>query len=166
MSLTELNHSGDAKVRQWLTQCCTAEAWVDGLLARRPFADRAELVAAADEVWAVLGEADYLEAFDGHPQIGDVDSLKARYANTKQLAAGEQAAVGEAPDEVIARLAEGNRAYADKFGFIFIVCATGKSAGEMLALLEARLPNSREQELVNAAEEQRKIFQIRLEKLL
>ena len=84
----------------------------------------------------------------------------------RQLAAGEQSGVDVASDEIIQRLAEGNSKYQDKFGFIFIVCASGKSAGEMLDLLEARLPNDRATELLNAAEEQRKIFNIRLNQLL
>jgi 2-oxo-4-hydroxy-4-carboxy-5-ureidoimidazoline decarboxylase len=95
-----------------------------------------------------------------------VSSLKARYANTKKLAAGEQASVATAGDGVIAALADANTQYEEKFGFIFIVCAAGKSALQMLNLLQARLPNSRDEELANAAEEQRKIFQLRLEKLL
>ena len=113
-----------------------------------------------------MTEADYLQAFEGHPKIGDITSLKAKYANTKELASGEQSAVDEASDEVLERLAQGNDTYQEKFGFIFLVCATGKSAAEMLALLEMRLPNDRATELINAAEEQRKIFHIRLGKML
>ncbi|MEQ8802229.1 MAG: 2-oxo-4-hydroxy-4-carboxy-5-ureidoimidazoline decarboxylase, partial [Haliea sp.] len=113
-----------------------------------------------------LGEADLLEAFEGHPKIGDVNSLKAKYSSTKALAAGEQSSVDEAGDAIIEALARGNSEYEEKFGFIFIVCATGKSAREMSGLLQARLPNDRATELANAAGEQRKIFQIRLSKLL
>lgn len=166
MSLAVFNGAATEEASHMLRQCCSCDAWIDTLLTMRPFADEAALHASADTVWAGLAEEDYLQAFDGHPKIGDVNSLKAKYADTKQLAAGEQSSVEQASDELIAQLAEGNRLYEEKFGFIFIVCATGKSAGEMLALLEARLPNSREQELGNAAEEQRKIFHIRLEKLL
>ena len=166
MSLESLNSAAPEDASHLLRQCCTAEAWITALVAQRPFVDEAALRGAADSVWAGLGEADYLQAFDGHPKIGDVSSLKAKYADTKQLAAGEQSSVEQASDEVIAELAEGNQRYEEKFGFIFIVCATGKSAREMLELLKARLPNSREEELANAAEEQRKIFHIRLEKLL
>ncbi|AQA17712.1 OHCU decarboxylase [Halioglobus japonicus] len=166
MSLHALNNASREDAEHLLRQCCTSEAWIAGVLAARPFASPAELIATVDRVWGQLAEEDYLQAFDGHPKIGDVNSLKAKYANTKALAAGEQASVAQANDDVIAALAEGNRDYEHKFGFIFIVCATGKSASEMLNLLQARLPNPREQELANAAEEQRKIFHLRLEKLL
>ena len=149
-----------------LLQCCTSEAWIAGLLKLRPFSSPEAVHHAANKAWQGLQEEDYLQSFDGHPKIGDVDSLKAKYADTKALAAGEQASVDSASDQLIAALAAGNTAYEKKFGFIFIVCASGKTANEMLALLEARLPNSRAQELKNAAEQQRKIFHLRLEKLL
>ena len=92
--------------------------------------------------------------------------MRAKYANTKELAGNEQGLVKEANDAVLEVLAQGNSDYEAKFGFIFIVCATGKSAKQMSDLLQARLPNSRAQELVNAAEEQRKIFQLRIDKAL
>ncbi|GHD25547.1 2-oxo-4-hydroxy-4-carboxy-5-ureidoimidazoline decarboxylase [Parahalioglobus pacificus] len=166
MNVATLNQASQQEAAQLLRQCCTSEKWISRLLQARPFADAQGLAAAADKAWRDLAEIDYLEAFDGHPKIGDVNSLKAKYANTKALAGGEQSAVDTASDEVLAALAEGNRAYDDKFGFIFIVFATGKSAAEMLELLQARLPNDRDTEMRNAAEEQRKIFQLRLETLL
>ncbi len=136
------------------------------MVSARPFSSDEHCTTQADAIWSELSEGDFLQAFEGHPKIGDVNSLKAKYADTKALAAGEQSSVDEADDSVIQALAEGNARYDQRYGFIFIVCATGKSATEMLALLEARLHNSREDELVNAAEEQRKIFQLRLKKLL
>ena len=132
----------------------------------RPFTHQQAFTAFADQAWQSLAERDYLEAFDGHPKIGDVNSLRAKYANTKALASGEQSSVNQASEQVLNDLSKGNDEYQHKFGFIFIVCATGKSAAQMLALLKARIPNNRSSELVNAAEEQRKIFQIRLKKLL
>ena len=165
MTYEELNKASQEDAGKVLRQCCTSDKWIAGLLARRPFAESSELSSAADEVWSELAEEDFLQAFDGHPKIGDVGSLKEKYANTKALAAGEQSSMETADDLVIAALAQGNEDYQRKFGFIFIVCATGKSAGEMLALLLERLPNTRDEELLNAAEEQRKIFQLRLEKL-
>ena len=166
MSLLALNTADTAAGTKMLLQCCTSEAWIAGLLKLRPFASPEALHHAADKAWQGLQEKDYLQSFDGHPKIGDVDSLKAKYANTKALAAGEQASVDSASDQLITALAKGNAAYEKEFGFIFIVCASGKSASGMLALLEARLPNSRKQELQNAAEQQRQIFHLRLEKLL
>ncbi|MFK8048964.1 MAG: 2-oxo-4-hydroxy-4-carboxy-5-ureidoimidazoline decarboxylase [Halioglobus sp.] len=166
MGIDTVNGMDEHSASHCFRQCCTSQAWIARMVASRPFSSAGAMTTAANEHWLDLEEEDYLEAFDGHPKIGDVNSLKARYANTKELAAGEQSLVNVASDETIEALSERNRAYEEKFGFIFIVCATGKSAEEMLALLEERLPNSRQQELVNAAEEQRKIFQIRLEKLL
>jgi 2-oxo-4-hydroxy-4-carboxy-5-ureidoimidazoline decarboxylase len=166
MSLQTVNEASAGQARHMFLQCCTSEQWIERMVASRPHASVEELRSQADAHWRELGEADYLEAFDGHPKIGDVSSLKAKYANTKELAAGEQSGMNIAADEVIAALAAGNRSYEDKFGFIFIVCATGKSAQEMFELLQARLPNDRDVELQNAAEEQRKIFHIRLSQLL
>jgi 2-oxo-4-hydroxy-4-carboxy-5-ureidoimidazoline decarboxylase len=166
VTLQVLNQAETEQAAQLLQQCCTSDSWIARMLEQRPFADADALHSAADAAWQHLEETDYLQGFAGHPKIGDVNSLKAKYADTKQLAAGEQASVNSANETVISALAAGNAAYEKKFGFIFIVCATGKSAGEMLALLQERLRNSREQELANAAEEQRKIFHLRLEKLL
>jgi 2-oxo-4-hydroxy-4-carboxy-5-ureidoimidazoline decarboxylase len=166
MSLDGINQASPADAAQLFRQCCTSGHWIERMVATRPYASADALRQQADSHWHDMAEADYLEAFDGHPKIGDVGSLKAKYANTKALAAGEQSGVNVATDEVIRRLAAGNRQYEEKFGFIFIVCATGKSAEEMTNLLEARLPNERQVELENAAEEQRKIFHIRLNQLM
>jgi len=166
MHLAQLNSLTDEQATQCFMQCCTSSAWVSAMVQSRPFVDKNDLVEKADLAWQDLTETDYLEAFDGHPQIGNVDTLRAKYANTKALASGEQSSVSEASEQVIAALAKGNADYLKKFGFIFIVCATGKSAEQMLALLAARLPNDKTTEFVNAAEEQRKIFHLRLEKLL
>ena len=166
MSLDSLNKARAEQAAHMFLQCCTSKAWIDRMVNGRPYANADALGAAADSNWQGLVEADYLEAFDGHPKIGDVSSLKEKYANTKELAAGEQSSVNSASEQEIEKLAQGNSDYEQKFGFIFIVCATGKSAGEMSALLQARLPNDRATELKNAAEEQRKIFHIRLEKIL
>lgn len=120
------------------------------------------MLAAAREEWFALSESDWLEAFSHHPKIGDRASLAARFPATHDLSAREQASVGSAHANVIDALAEGNEAYLERFGFIFIVCATGKSAEEMLQLLRDRLPNDRATELRNAAEEQAKITALRL----
>lgn len=166
MTLDELNLLGGQQAFEAFMQCCTATGWVNKMVAARPFADKAVLMAKADAIWDELTESDFFEAFDGHPKIGDLSSLRAKYANTKALASGEQGAVNDADEATLKALAQGNDDYLEKFGFIFIVCATGKSAEQMLALLRQRLPNERRIELGIAAEEQRKIFHIRLEKLL
>jgi 2-oxo-4-hydroxy-4-carboxy-5-ureidoimidazoline decarboxylase len=166
MNLTQLNSLPFDEAKQSFMQCCTSNAWVDAMVQARPFADKQSLVKQADIAWQGLTEHDYLEAFEGHPQIGNVDTLRAKYVNTKALASGEQSSVNDATEQVLAALAQGNADYLAKFGFIFIVCATGKSAEQMLALLQARLPNDQATELLNAAQEQQKIFHLRLEKLL
>ena len=166
MTLEEFNRLPLAVATTALTQCCAAQAWVQAMTSARPYANLQQLLKTADHIWEGMDETNLLEAFSAHPQIGNVVSLLEKYASTKAMAAGEQSAITTASKTTLEALAQANRTYHEKFGFIFIVCATGKSAQEMLDLLYARLPNSREQELINAAEEQRKITAIRLQKLL
>lgn len=158
----ELDAAADADARAILTRACGSARWVDRMMARRPFGNDARLLRTARIEWFGLTETDWLEAFSHHPPIGDRASLAARFPATHQLSAKEQAGVGRADDAVLSALAEANAAYLDRFGFIFVVCATGKTAEEMLALLRARLPNNRATELRNAAEEQATITALRL----
>lgn len=161
-----LNAASETEARQMLRRCCGASRWVDGMLARRPYASDDEVMAAADEVWAGVEEPDVLEAFGHHPEIGaSLDALREKFASTATWSAGEQSSVAAADEGTLVRLRDGNVRYRAKFGFIFIVCATGKSAQQMLALLEARLPNARDDELRIAAGEQGKITRLRLGKL-
>ncbi|MDO3721213.1 2-oxo-4-hydroxy-4-carboxy-5-ureidoimidazoline decarboxylase [Marinobacter sp. chi1] len=166
MSLKELNLAPHEQAYDLFQSCCAAPGWIQGMIDGRPYANRDDMIDHCLSLWPTLSEADWLAAFEAHPKIGDVNSLRAKYANTKALASGEQAGAKSAPDEILARLKTGNDQYLEKFGFIFIVCATGKSAMEMLTLLEARLPNTRQEELKNAAKEQAKITELRLEKLV
>ena len=153
------------EARELLRGCCGATAWVERMTARRPFGSHEGLLRAARDEWFALGPGDWLEAFSHHPKIGDRESLRQRFARTAHLSEREQSGVEGAPEDVLTALAEGNRAYEAKFGFIFIVCATGKSAAEMLQLLRDRLPNPPDVELRVAAEEQAKITELRLLKL-
>ncbi|WP_323750229.1 2-oxo-4-hydroxy-4-carboxy-5-ureidoimidazoline decarboxylase [Marinobacter sp.] len=162
-ALNVLNHE-EAEAR--FRDCCAANPWVQGMLDARPYASSEALFTRSHALWPELTEQDWLDAFEAHPKIGDVDSLRAKYASTKAMASGEQAGASTASEDVLQRIKTGNEAYLAKFGFIFIVCASGKSASEMLELLEARLPNSRAEELENAAREQARITELRLEKLL
>ena len=150
------------EARAILLRACGSTRWVDRMLARRPFGRDAKLLSAARVEWFGLTEPDWLEAFSHHPRIGDRASLEARFPATHDLSSKEQAGVAAARDEVINALAEANESYFDRFGFIFIVCATGKSAEEMLGLLRDRLNNDRASELRIAAEEQSKITALRL----
>jgi 2-oxo-4-hydroxy-4-carboxy-5-ureidoimidazoline decarboxylase len=158
----DLDTAAPDLARTILLRACGSTAWVDRMMARRPFGSQGTLLSAARREWFALSEHDWLEAFSHHPKIGDRAALAARFPATHDLSAHEQSAVGLAPDAVLNALADANEAYLDRFGFIFIVCATGKSAEQMLALLRARLPNDRATELRNAAEEQSKITALRL----
>lgn len=125
------------------------------------------MLKAAEETWWQLREHDWLEAFTAHPKIGDVSSLRAKFKGKREesLASVEQSGVAGADDAVLHELAQGNTDYEKRFGYIFIVCATGKTAEQMLEILKTRINNDPQQELKIAADEQRKITQIRLEKL-
>ena len=149
--------------REILTRACGSSRWVERMLARRPFGRDAKLLSAARVEWFGLTEVDWLEAFAHHPRIGDRASLAARFPATHDLSSKEQAAVGAAHADVLSELADGNEKYFERFGFIFIVCATGKTAPEMLQLLRDRLSNDRASELRIAAEEQARITALRLQ---
>ena len=147
-------------------RCCGSTRWAQEMTATRPFVDDEMLFTKADEIWLRMEREDILEAFSHHPQIGaSKASLRAKFQHTHTWSAQEQSGVSQAKEEVLERLVVGNKAYLARFGYIFIVCATGKSAAEMCSLLEQRLPNAVDTELRIAAGEQAKITRIRLEKL-
>jgi OHCU decarboxylase len=170
-ALERLNGLSAAEAHAELLACCGASVWAREMVARRPFGGSAELFAAADEIWSSLGRDGWLEAFASHPQIGEkrgekqIESEAGRQLSNR-WSAEEQSGTKRNPAEVMTKLAEGNRVYRQRFGYIFIVCATGKTASEMLAILERRLQNDPSAELPIAAEEQRRITRLRLEKLL
>lgn len=166
MEIASLNTLDAVQAEAAFFLCCGAHRWAHALTAARPFADRTALLAAAELAWPALTGDDWREAFTHHPQIGDIESLRTRFADTREWAGGEQSGSQTASEETLRALAAGNTAYAEKFGYIFIVCATGKSAAEMLNVLQSRLPNLPNVELLLAAEEQKKITRLRLEKLL
>lgn len=155
----------DAEATAALTTCCGASAWVKHMLAARPFQTAAGLVSAAERAFDALTPEDWLEAFRAHPRIGGKKPAGAATAASRALSSKEQAGVMDAADPVKQALADKNEQYFAKHGFIFIVKATGKTAEEMLALLEERLHNDTAAELVNAATEQRKITALRIDKL-
>ena len=149
-----------------LLRCCGSRNWARQMTNARPFGNFAELVDKADSIWRSLSEQDWLEAFGAHPKIGEKKAAVAQSEQAQTWSAQEQSGTQEAAAETTAALTEGNREYERCFGFIFIVCATGKTSEEMLAILRGRLRNDPETELRVAAEEQRKITRLRLEKLL
>jgi 2-oxo-4-hydroxy-4-carboxy-5-ureidoimidazoline decarboxylase len=146
-------------------RCCGSSRWADAMARARPFKDISGVYAEAAWLWKQTGPEDWREAFTHHPRIGDVSQLRAKFAATANWSSQEQGGVSGADEAVLQGLAEGNAEYEKRFGFIFLVCATGKSAAEMLGLLRARLDNAPDEELRIAAEEQAKITRIRLEKL-
>ena len=164
--LDQLNSLPAEKARAELVKCCGSKRWASALAEKRPFANLAELFAAADRIWWSLGRRDCLEAFRAHPKIGAKKATTARSIEARRWSAEEQSGTSCASPETIVALAQANRDYERRFGFIFIVCATGKSVEEMLGILKERLQNDPETELRIAAEEQRKITRLRLEKLL
>jgi 2-oxo-4-hydroxy-4-carboxy-5-ureidoimidazoline decarboxylase len=152
--------------RDVLARCCGSRRWVDGMLERRPFGSGQAMHAAARAVWARLGPADHLEAFACHPVIGaDLADLRARFRTTHAWSSEEQSGVADADEATLRDLQRANQAYRERFGYIFIVCASGKSAREMLDALRVRLANDPATETVVAAAEQANITALRLEKL-
>lgn len=141
-----------------LLACCGSRAWVKGMLRGRPYADAAALFAAASREWWALGREDWLEAFAAHPRIG-AGALDAREST-------EQAGMRQATDRVRRALAEGNEAYERRFGYVYLVCATGRSAADMAQDLVRRLCHDPATELRVAASEQARITRLRLERLL
>lgn len=164
--LAWLNELDRDEARKELLKCCGARRWVEAVEQNRPYRDFDELTARANEVWWSLAENDWLEAFRSHPKIGEKKTAQPLAAQSQQWSAQEQRGVQDATPDAVDKLAELNREYEEKFGFIFIVCATGKSSGEILALLEERLQNERAAELPIAAAEQARITELRLRKLL
>lgn len=166
MTIAELNGLDLFSIREALGKCCGARAWIEKMLVVFPVADKAGLLEEAEKAWYACGEEDWRKAFEHHPRIGELDALKKKFVPTGQWAAGEQSGMSGASEKELEALAAGNKAYEERFGYIFIVCATGKSAGEMLNLLQGRLGNDPGEEINIAMGEQNKITRIRLEKLL
>lgn len=167
MTLDALNLLSSKELQKELSKCCGSSLWVKMMSDQTPYASKESLIMLADQFWyRFCTKADWLEAFQHHPEIGDISSLQKKFASTSNWAGQEQSGVNTAKKEVLERLSKGNKDYKQKFGFIFIVCATGKSALQMLELLEARLPNNSDFEIKIAMEEQAKITKIRLDKLL
>lgn len=164
--LDRLNTLPPEEAERELLSCCASRAWVRRMAEARPFRDADAMLEKADEAWWSLGEEDWREAFRGHPRIGEREAEGGQGAREQAWSAGEQAGMRAAADETRRAMAEGNRAYEERFGHIYLVCATGRGADEMLALLHARLGNDPAAEIRVAAAEQAKITRLRLEKLL
>lgn len=157
--LGRLNAAPPAAALKLLGEVCASRAWIDAVASRRPYRDTDELFAASDLAMAGLTDADLDEAMAGHAVIG---KPRAGDATSER----EQAGVRGAGDDLLAELADANREYFERFGHVFLICATGKGAAEMLAALRGRIGNDAATERAIAREELRKINRIRLEKLV
>ncbi|WP_127556133.1 2-oxo-4-hydroxy-4-carboxy-5-ureidoimidazoline decarboxylase [Saccharospirillum alexandrii] len=163
MTLDELNNASPQERADFFHSQCAAVRWVERMTQSAPFASKEAVLSAARDHWATMNERDWREAFDGHPMIGNMDSLRAKYQSSRGHSSQEQSGVDGASDETLQALADENQAYLDRHGFIFIVFASGKSADQMLDQLRARINNSTEQELKLAAAQQLKITLLRLD---
>jgi len=164
--LAWLNSLTTEEAARELRQCCGSTRWAEQMSNDRPYSTLESLITNADRVWWLLTPADWLEAFRSHPKIGEKKPGDKVSVQSQQWSGQEQSGVSSAPQDTVNSLAELNRAYEEKFGFIFIICATGKTSDEMLAALKERLANDSETELKLAAAEQAKITELRLKKLL
>jgi OHCU decarboxylase len=165
-ALENLNSLTADEARQEFLKCCGSQSWALRMVDQRPFASVDELLSKADGIWWSLETADWLKAFHSHPKIGERKAAEKAAAQSRVWSEAEQAGIRSAAQETKQALVEGNREYEERFNFIFIVCATGKTADQMLAILRERLSNDRDKELQIAADEQRKITRLRLKKLV
>ena len=165
-SLERLNALPEREAEAELLKCCGSALWARRMAGERPFHDLQSLLAKADAVWWALDAEDWLEAFSRHPKIGEKEAARTQAEAAREWSQQEQAGTNEADEETKLALAAANREYERKFGYIYIICATGKTANQMLSILKERLQNEADKELRVAAEEQRRITHLRLQKLL
>lgn len=165
-ALERLNSQSEDLTRTELLKCCGSRGFINRLLEQRPFSDLEDLLAKAEATWWSLDEAEWLQAFRSHPKIGERKAAEKTSIAAERWSEQEQSGVRNAGAATLELLADLNQEYEAKFGYIFIVCATGKSSEEMISLLRQRLLNAPEAELRVAAAEQQKITQLRLKKLL
>jgi 5-hydroxyisourate hydrolase/2-oxo-4-hydroxy-4-carboxy-5-ureidoimidazoline decarboxylase len=167
ITLRQLNSLSEQEAFAQLEQCCVSKTWVNQMLTSRPFSSENELIKKAASIWYnACSVKDFKDAFTGHPKIGNVESLKEKFAHTAEWAGNEQSRVTGANIETIEALTKANELYEDKFGYIFIVSASGKSAETILAIINSRLNNKGDDEIYVAMNEQHKITVIRLVKLI
>ncbi len=164
--LARWNELTEPEAAQKILPCCGAPRWAHAMARLRPFDDTESLLARSEDVWMQLDPEDWNEAFASHPRIGEKKAPSSATAQSAAWSSGEQSGVERAGANVQEQLKRGNAEYERRFGRIYIVCATGKTAEEMLAILGRRLENDDAEELREAAEQQRQITQLRLRKWL
>ena len=165
MRLEEFNNLIAKEAKHELFKCCGSTHWVENVIKYLPFISLESLKAISDNVWWDCKKEDWLEAFSQHPKIGQ-KAMEKKFEATKSWAENEQSGTQNADEQLLQELIQANSNYENKFGYIFIVCATGKTAQEMLELLNERLNNDAEKELNIAAREQNKITHLRIDKLI
>jgi len=165
-ALARWNRLSAEEAENEIVACCGSRVWARRMANRRPIADEALLLRASDEVWCSLSEQDWKEAFESHPRVGESQPPEAATRRAAMWSANEQRQISSESDSVKAALAAGNQEYERRFGRIFIVCATGKTGAEILAILRDRLHNDRATEVREAAEQQRQITRLRLKRWL
>jgi len=164
--LTRWNHLPAGEAANEILPCCGSTAWAERMATRRPLADEVSLLAVSDETWRSLGNAAWDEAFRSHPRIGETRPAQPAHARSAAWSALEQQKAALTGDDVKIALAEGNQEYERRFNRIFIVCASGKTAPEILEILRHRLQNDPEVELREAVEQQRQIMHLRIKRWL
>lgn len=164
--LAQLNTMDARSANEWFMQTCTAIRWCELMTESRPYPSIDHLNKQAISHWQSMQRSDYMQAFEGHPMIGDIHSLRKKYAATKAIAGNEQAGTASASDTTLQALQQTNKDYLAKHGFIFIICASGLSADTMLLALQKRISNDTNTEIKTAAQEQLKITLLRIEKAL
>ena len=166
VELALLNSLSSSQAEAEFLKCCGSRDWAQALVAARPFNGLNELIIEADRIWWSLNSRAWLEAFHSHPKIGEKKAAAPTAAEAQQWSEDEQSGFRNSAQQTLNELADLNREYENRFGYIFIVCASGKSSEEMLAILRARMENNAHEELRIAAAEQAKITELRLRKLL
>ncbi|MDB4887082.1 MAG: decarboxylase [Gemmatimonadetes bacterium] len=164
--LARLNAMPQAELAEHLRECCGSVHWMEQMIARRPFASTDSMLAASDDACRVLTREDWIEAFEHHPRLGESQASVPQGARSRAWSEKEQASLADVGTELRSALAAANRAYEQRFGYICIICASGRDSEELLAITRARLGNAPNIELRIAAEEQRKITRLRLQKLV
>jgi OHCU decarboxylase len=165
MNVAAINAWTKSDADEAFRRCCGSTRWSRAMEGQRPFVSEAAVLEAAERIWWALEASDWLEAFSAHPKIGARGGARAEHAPTAAWSKAEQSGTERATGDVLEKLSILNGRYEARFGYIFIVCATGKSAEEMLAAIESRLLHSAEDEIRFAAAEQAKITRLRLEKI-
>jgi 2-oxo-4-hydroxy-4-carboxy-5-ureidoimidazoline decarboxylase len=165
-ALARWNRLSAEEAENEIVACCGSRAWARQMASRRPIADAAVLLSASDDVWHILSEQDWIEAFQSHPRIGASRAEPCVDRRSAGWSADEQRRVGDEGDAVKVALEKGNHEYEQRFGRIFIVCATGKTGAEILEILRHRLHNDGATEMREAAEQQRQITRLRLQRWL